>query len=108
MRENLLLTVGLYEWGAVQILSGSSDNEHVPIVQYAVAGGQGFDYGEYFVPQGVEGGDHGDTKAPQADNDELPVHRPPTWIAGRRSGLGSASRSTSWVTGAVSPSPNRM
>src|SRR5215218_2863897 len=40
MRENLLLTVGLYEWGAVQVLSGSSDNEHVPIVQYAVAVGQ--------------------------------------------------------------------
>jgi len=40
MRENLLLTVGLYEWGAVQVLSDSSDNEYIPIVQYAVAVGQ--------------------------------------------------------------------
>src|SRR5947207_8188358 len=27
---------------------------------------------------------------------------------GRRSGSGSATRSTSWVTGGMSPSPNRM
>src|SRR5215204_6732676 len=32
-------------------------------------------------------------------------HRPPTWTAGRLSGSGSASLKTSWVTGAVSPSP---
>ena len=30
------------------------------------------------------------------------------WMTGRRSGSGSALRSTSWVTGAMSPSPNRM
>src|SRR5215212_5921231 len=35
-------------------------------------------------------------------------HRPPTWTAGRFSGSGSASRNTSWVTGAVSPSPKRI
>ena len=64
-------------------------------------------YGQYFVPQRVEGFDHGDTETPQA-YDELPAHRPPTWIAGRISGFGSASRSTSWVTGAVSPSPKRV
>src|SRR5215216_1250904 len=85
---NLLRTVGLYEWGSIQGLLGSSDHEHVPVVQYGVAAGQG--------------------PAPQADYHELPDHRPPTWIAGRRSGFGSASRSTSWVTGAVSPSPKRM
>src|SRR5918995_4048478 len=33
-------------------------------------------------------------------------HRPPTWIAGRFSGSCSAFRNTSWVTGAVSPSPS--
>ena len=32
--------------------------------------------------------------------------RYPTWTRGRRSGFGSALRSTSRVTGAVSPSPN--
>jgi len=32
----------------------------------------------------------------------------PTWMAGRRAGLGSAWRNTSCVTGAMSPSPNRM
>src|SRR5215212_10198592 len=35
------------------------------------------------------------------------AYRPPTWMAGRRSGFGSASLKTSWVTGAVSPSPER-
>src|SRR5215203_949101 len=34
------------------------------------------------------------------------AHLPPTCMAGRRSASGSASLSTSWVTGAVSPSPN--
>src|SRR5215204_7368779 len=34
-------------------------------------------------------------------------HRPPTCTAGRFSAFGSASLRTSWVTGAVSPSPNR-
>ena len=34
-------------------------------------------------------------------------HLPPTWTAGRLVPSGSASRKTSWVTGAVSPSPNR-
>ena len=34
-------------------------------------------------------------------------HLPPTCTAGRRLRSGSASRSTSCVTGAVSPSPNR-
>ena len=33
--------------------------------------------------------------------------QPPTWMAGRRRGSPSTSRSTSRVTGAVSPSPNR-
>jgi hypothetical protein len=33
--------------------------------------------------------------------------QPPTWMAGRRRGSSSTSRSTSRVTGAVSPSPNR-
>src|SRR5829696_569340 len=37
---NLLLGVGLYEWGPVQGLLGSSDHEHVPFVQYGVAAGQ--------------------------------------------------------------------
>src|SRR5215213_4591661 len=37
---DLLPTVGLYEWGAVQGLFGSSDHEHVPVVQYGVAVGQ--------------------------------------------------------------------
>ncbi len=32
--------------------------------------------------------------------------QPPTWMAGRRRGSSSTSRSTSRVTGAVSPSPN--
>ena len=32
-------------------------------------------------------------------------HLPPTWTAGRLVPSGSASRKTSWVTGAVSPSP---
>jgi hypothetical protein len=32
--------------------------------------------------------------------------QPPTWMAGRRLGSSSTSRSTSRVTGAVSPSPN--
>jgi hypothetical protein len=34
-----------------------------------------------------------------------PPH-PPTWMMGRRSGFSSACRTTSCVTGAVSPSPN--
>ena len=34
------------------------------------------------------------------------VRRQPTWMRGRRSGIGSACRSTSRHTGAVSPSPN--
>src|SRR5215212_4992651 len=53
---NLLRTVGLYECGSIQGLLGSSDHEHVPIVQYRVAAGQG--------------------PAPQADYHELPDHRP--------------------------------
>src|SRR5215212_5711141 len=65
-------------------------------------------YSEHFVSQRVEGADHGEAETSESDDDELPPHRPPTWIAGRRSGFGSASRSTSWVTGAVSPSPKRM
>src|SRR5215204_3910850 len=118
---NLLRTVGLYDWGSVPGLLGSSDHEHIAAVQYAVAMAQsswsafrleGHDrethflrevqfgeglvfslvYGEYFVPQRVEGADHGDTETPQADYHQLPDHRPPTWIAGRRSGFGSASR----------------
>src|SRR5262249_39348506 len=32
----------------------------------------------------------------------------PTWMAGRRRGSGSACRNTSCVSGAMSPSPNRM
>ena len=44
------------------------------------------------------------------DGDEGPRRRGggryPTWIRGRRSGLGSVCRSTSRATGAVSPSPN--
>jgi hypothetical protein len=32
--------------------------------------------------------------------------QPPTWMAGRRRGSSSTSRSTSRVTGAVSPSPS--
>src|SRR5215218_8374175 len=36
------------------------------------------------------------------------AHRPPTCMTGRLRGSGSASLSTSWVTGAVSPSPKRM
>ena len=35
-------------------------------------------------------------------------HLPPTWMIGRCSRSGSASLKTSWVTGAVSPSPKRM
>src|SRR5215208_4571890 len=37
---NLLRSVGLDEWGPVQGLLGSSDHEHVPVVQYGVAAGQ--------------------------------------------------------------------
>src|SRR5215208_4200132 len=37
---NLLRTVGLYEWGSIQGLLGSSDHEHVPVVQYGVVAGQ--------------------------------------------------------------------
>jgi hypothetical protein len=40
---------------------------------------------------------------PTAVSPALPPH--PTWTAGRRDGSGSARRSTSWVTGAMSPSP---
>ena len=36
----------------------------------------------------------------------LPLRYPPTCTAGRLSGSASACRNTSWVTGAVSPSPN--
>jgi hypothetical protein len=39
--ENLLRTVGLDEWGSIQGLLGPSDHEHVPVVQYGVAVGQG-------------------------------------------------------------------
>src|SRR5829696_1325817 len=38
---NLLLTVGPDERGLVQILFGSSDHKHVPVVQYCIALGQG-------------------------------------------------------------------
>src|SRR5919112_2116880 len=38
--ENLLQTVGLYEWGSVQGLRGSADDEHVPFAQHGVAVGQ--------------------------------------------------------------------
>src|SRR5215213_6699167 len=38
---NLLRPVGLHEWGSIQGLLGSSDHEHVPVVQYGVAAGQG-------------------------------------------------------------------
>jgi hypothetical protein len=37
---NLLRTVGFYEWGSIQGLLGSSDHEHVPVVQYGVVAGQ--------------------------------------------------------------------
>src|SRR5215203_2874048 len=37
---NLLRTVGLYEWGPIQALLGSSDHEHVSVVKYGVAAGQ--------------------------------------------------------------------
>src|SRR5215208_1517782 len=37
---NLLPVVGLYEWGPVKGLLGSSDHEHVPFVQYGVTLGQ--------------------------------------------------------------------
>src|SRR5215210_7441908 len=39
--QNLLPTVGVYEWGVVQGLLGTSHHEHVPVVQYGLAVGQG-------------------------------------------------------------------
>src|SRR5215211_4033499 len=38
---NLLLRVGLYERGPVQVIFGSPDHEHVPVVQHGFALGQG-------------------------------------------------------------------
>jgi hypothetical protein len=52
----------------------------------------------------------GDVKEPEKpfESNGMTGHRPPTCMTGRFSGSGSASLRTSWVTGAVSPSPKRM